>query len=193
MNIVFATGNKNKIKEIKNLIPKTIKILSLTDIGCDKEIRETGSTISENAIIKSNYIKKNYGYDCFSDDTGLEIDKLDGKPGVFSARYAGKYSNSAKNIELVLKNMKSINDRSAQFRTCISLCLGNENYLFEGIVKGTITSEPRGNKGFGYDSIFKPNLSNKTFAEYTLSEKNKISHRSIALKKLINHLINVNL
>ena len=193
MILVFATNNQNKIKEIKNFIPKSIKLLSLKDIGCFEEIEETGETIAENALIKSSYIKKNYGYSCFSDDTGLEIYTLGGEPGVFSARYAGTPVNSKNNIDLVLKKMKSAKDRSAQFKTCISLVTDNTNKLFEGIVKGKIIDFPRGAGGFGYDSIFKPNISNKTFAELSLKEKNKISHRGIALKKLIKYLIKKNI
>jgi len=193
MTFVFATNNQNKIREIKTFIPKSIKILSLHDIGCFEEIKEAGKTISENALIKSKYVKINYGYNCFSDDTGLEIDYLNGEPGVFSARYAGKPINSEKNIDLVLKKMKSQINRSARFRTCISLILGNNHKIFEGIVKGKILNSRKGSGGFGYDSIFKPNVSDKTFAELSVKEKNKISHRGIALKKLINYLIKLNL
>jgi len=193
MTFVFATNNQNKIKEIKAFIPKSIKILSLYDIGCFEEIEETGNTISENAFIKSKYVKINYGYNCFSDDTGLEIDYLNGEPGVFSARYAGKPINSEKNIDLVLKKMKSQINRFAQFRTCISLILDNNHQLFEGILKGEILNSRKGDGGFGYDSIFKPNFSDKTFAELSIKGKNEISHRGIALKGLINYLIKLNL
>lgn len=191
MTLVFATNNQNKIKEIKTFIPKSIKLLSLKDIGCYEEIDETGQSIAENALIKSNYIKNNFGYSCFSDDTGLEIDILGGEPGVFSARYAGTPVDSKNNIDLVLKKMKLMKDRSAQFRTCISLVTENTKKLFEGVIRGEIIDCPKGIKGFGYDSIFKPNISNKTFAELSLSEKNKISHRGIALKKLIKYLIKI--
>ena len=193
MTLVFATSNQNKIKEIKTFIPKFIKILSLQDIGCFEEIEETGKTISENAFIKSSYIKNNYGYNCFSDDSGLEIDKLGGEPGIFSARYAGIPVDSNKNIDLILKKMKSIINRSAQFRTCISLITENKSQLFEGVVKGEIIDSPRGSAGFGYDSIFKPDNLNKTFAELSLKKKNEISHRGIALKKLIKYLIKLNI
>lgn len=193
MTLVFATNNQNKINEIKTFIPKSIRILSLNDIGCFEEIKETGKTISENALIKSKHVKINYGYNCFSDDTGLEIDCLNGEPGVFSSRYAGKPTNSKKNIDLVLKKMRTEINRSGQFRTCISLILDNNHKLFEGIVKGQILNLPIGRGGFGYDSIFKPNVSDKTFAELSVKEKNQISHRGIALKKLLNYLIKLNL
>tara|TARA_B100000767_G_C19640449_1_gene482316 strand:+ start:312 stop:926 length:615 start_codon:yes stop_codon:yes gene_type:complete len=189
LTLVFATNNQNKIKEVKTFIPKSIKLLSLKDIECNEEIEETGLTIAENALIKSSYIKNNYGYSSFSDDTGLEIDSLNGDPGVFSARYAGTPINSKNNIDLVLKKMKLVQERSAQFRTCISLVTENTNKLFEGVVRGKILEYPKGTNGFGYDSIFKPNFSNKTFAEFSLKEKNEIGHRGIALKKLINYLI----
>jgi len=193
MTLVFATNNENKIKEIKTFIPKSIKLLSLNDIGCFEKIEENGKTIPENALIKSRYIKNKYGYNCFSDDTGLEIDKLNGEPGIFSARYAGIPVNSDKNIDLVLKKMKHQTDRSAQFKTFISLNLDNNNELFQGIVMGQIMKFPKGKNGFGYDSIFIPNGSNKTFAELSLIKKNEISHRGIALKKLINYLIKLKL
>ena len=189
--LVFATTNKNKIREIKSFLPNSIKILSLSDIGCENKIEETGKTISENALIKSKYIKNNYGYNCFSDDTGLEINQLNGEPGVFSARYAGENSSSIDNINLILKKMKSINDRSAYFKTCISLIIDSDYKLFKGTVKGEITSSSIGEQGFGYDSIFKPYNSNKTFAQLSLIKKNEISHRGIALKKLTNYLIKI--
>tara|TARA_B110000003_G_C16448317_1_gene456867 strand:- start:84 stop:689 length:606 start_codon:yes stop_codon:yes gene_type:complete len=189
MTLVFATTNKNKIKEIQDFIPKSLKILSLHDIGCNYEIEENGKSIAENARIKSSYIKTNYGYDCFADDTGLEVKALGGEPGVYSARYGGKQKSSKKNIDLLLANMKNKIDRTAKFKTCISLITKNENIMFEGIVKGEIIDFPRGKKGFGYDSVFKPDNLNKTFAEISLFEKNKISHRGIAFKKLIKHLI----
>ena len=193
MKIVFATNNENKIREIKALVPKSIKILSLSDIRCFEEIKETGKTISENALIKSNYIKNNYGYDCFSDDTGLEVSCLGGEPGVFSARYSGTPVDSKRNIDLILKKMELQIDRSAQFRTCISLIINKKKKLFEGIVKGEITSFPMGEMGFGYDPIFKSLGSKKTFAELSLNEKNNLSHRGIALKKLIKYLLKLNI
>ncbi|MBN09320.1 MAG: non-canonical purine NTP pyrophosphatase, RdgB/HAM1 family [Flavobacteriaceae bacterium] len=192
MKIVFATHNQNKIKEVKLLLSNNIKILSLNDINCNELINETGNSLVENAWIKSNYVKTKYGYDCFSDDTGLEIESLGGEPGVKSARYSGIYSTDKKNIDLVLKLMKNKTNRNAQFRTCIALIINDNKELFEGIVKGKIIHQRKGKNGFGYDSIFIPNGLKKTFAEMDLSEKNKISHRGIALKKLSNYFHNSN-
>jgi len=192
IKIVFATKNKNKIKEIQNLLPNKIELISLFDIECINEIPETQNTIKGNAIQKANYIKSNYNLDCFADDTGLEINALNGEPGVLSARYAGYEKNSKKNIKKVLKNLKNKSNRRAQFKTVIAFHYKGKFLTFEGLCKGKIIDKIKGNAGFGYDPIFIPDGSNKTFAELSVSEKNKISHRSIAFNKLIDYLNNLN-
>ena len=186
--IVFATNNKHKLEEIRNILDNALNILSLDDINCHEDIPETGSTIEENALIKARYIKEKYGYDCFADDTGLEIKSLNNEPGVYSARYAGNDHNSEKNMQKVLENLKGKNDRSACFRTCIALITGNNEYLFEGKIEGEIITEKKGESGFGYDPIFVPDGYTQTFAELGNDIKNKISHRALAVKKLINFL-----
>ena len=184
--IVFATNNKHKLEEIRNILDNTLNILSLDDINCHEDIPETGSTIEENALIKARYIKEKYGYDCFADYTGLEIKSLNNEPGVYSARYAGNDHNSEKNMQKVLENLKGKNDRSACFRTCIALITSNNEYLFEGKIEGEIITEKKGESGFGYDPIFVPDGYTQTFAELGNDIKNKISHRALAVKKLIN-------
>ena len=186
--IVFATNNKHKLEEIRNILDNTLNILSLDDINCHEDIPETGSTIEENALIKARYIKEKYGYYCFADDTGLEIKSLNNEPGVYSARYAGNDHNSEKNMQKVLENLKGKNDRSACFRTCIALITSNNEYLFEGKIEGEIITEKKGESGFGYDPIFVPDGYTQTFAELGNDIKNKISHRALAVKKLINFL-----
>ena len=186
--IVFATNNKHKLEEIRNILDNTLNILSLDDINCHEDIPETGSTIEENALIKARYIKEKYGYDCSADDTGLEIKSLNNEPGVYSARYAGNDHNSEKNMQKVLENLKGKNDRSACIRTCIALITGNNEYLFEGKIEGEIITEKKGESGFGYDPIFVPDGYTQTFAELGNDIKNKISHRALAVKKLINFL-----
>ena len=186
--IVFATNNKHKLEEIRNILDNTLNILSLDDINCHEDIPETGSTIEENALIKARYIKEKYGYDCFADDTGLEIKSLNNEPGVYSARYAGNDHNSEKNMQKVLENLKGKNDRSACFRTCIALITSNNEYLFEGKIEGEIITEKKGESVFGYDPIFVPDGYTQTFAELGNDIKNKISHRALAVKKLINFL-----
>jgi XTP/dITP diphosphohydrolase len=188
MEIVFASNNKNKIQEIQQMLPPEIKILSLESIGCFEEIPETSKTIKENAIQKANYVLQNYGYDCFADDTGLEIEILNGAPGVFSARYAGNQRNADDNMNMVLQNLENATNRNAQFKTVICLNLNGKQHLFEGIAKGEIISQKTGNGGFGYDPIFKPLGYTKTFAELSIEIKNVISHRGIATQKLIDFL-----
>ena len=188
MKLVFATHNIHKLKEIQALLPKTIELLSLSDIGCNEEIAETAATIEGNALLKAQYVKKHYRYDVFADDTGLEVTALGGAPGVFSARYAGAQKSDIDNIALLLKNMESQQDRSAHFKTIIALCMGHEIRTFEGIVKGHITKEPVGTNGFGYDPIFLPEGYSQTFAELSAAEKNRISHRAKAFGKLIEAL-----
>ncbi len=188
IKLVFATNNENKIKEINALLTNSIKLLSLKDIGCHEDIPETANTIEGNAILKAKYVYEKYGYDCFADDTGLEIKSLNGEPGVFSARYAGEEKNADKNMDKVLQKLASQKDRTAQFKTVVALVINGKITTFEGIIKGEITKEKHGKDGFGYDPIFKPNGYKITFAEMPLSEKNNISHRGRAVKKLINFL-----
>lgn len=191
MKIIFASNNKNKVQEIQNQVPKSIQIVTLDEIGCTEDIAETGNTLEENAIIKANYVTKKYGLPCFADDTGLEIDALNGEPGVYSARYAGEDKNADKNMDLVLEKLSSSTNRKAQFKTVIALNINNEQYLFTGIVEGEIRNEKTGTNGFGYDPIFEPESLGKTFAEMSLEEKNKLSHRGRAVAQLINFLINL--
>ena len=185
MNILFATSNKNKLKEIQSLLPSFIKLLSLDDIDLSEDIPETSLTIEGNAIQKTDYIVKHFGIDCFADDTGLEVEALNGSPGVHSARYAGNGRNDKDNRDLLLKKMVGVKNRSARFKTVISLYYNKQQYLFEGIINGSIAIEENGNKGFGYDSIFIPENEARTFSEMSLGEKNKISHRARAFSKMI--------
>jgi XTP/dITP diphosphohydrolase len=185
IQIVFATNNKNKLKEVQAQLPDEIKLISLKDIGCYEDIPETQKTIEGNAIQKANYIKMKYNKDCFADDTGLEVMALNGAPGVHSARYAGPEKNSKKNIEKLLSSLEKTANRSAQFKTVIALHYKGELIQFEGICEGKITRTAKGSGGFGYDPIFKPSVKDKTFAELTLKEKNEIGHRGIAVAKLI--------
>ena len=188
MKIVFATNNPNKIKEVQSLIPSHITLVSLEAIGCCEEIPETQDTIKGNAIQKAAYIKQNYGHDCFADDTGLEVTGLSGAPGVFSARYAGPEKSSEANMDLLLSELKSKSDRSAQFKTVITLHFNGKIIAFEGICKGEITKEKKGTGGFGYDPIFKPLEDNRTFAELSIERKNQIGHRGKAVRKLVDYL-----
>jgi XTP/dITP diphosphohydrolase len=188
MQLVFASNNKNKIKEIQLLLPDSIQILSLEDIGCTEDIPETADTIEGNAILKANYVTQKYGYDCFADDSGLEVAALNGEPGVFSARYAGEPKNDENNIDKLLANLKDVNNKKANFKTIICLNLKGEQHLFTGIINGQIIEERIGTNGFGYDPIFVADGYQKTFAELTLEEKARISHRGIAVKELITFL-----
>ena len=188
IKIVFATKNENKIKEIQNILPNTLEIISLSDIGCKEEIPETQNTIKGNAIQKANYIKSNYNLDCFADDTGLEVKALNGRPGVYSARYAGPNCSAADNMDKLLNELENHDDRSAKFRTVITLILNGEKYYFEGKVLGDILSQKKGVDGFGYDPIFRPKGFSASFAEMSMTQKNEISHRGIAVKKLIQFL-----
>ena len=189
MKIVFATHNQNKLKEVQLLLPKHIEILSLTDIHCHEEIPETAQTLVGNAQLKADYITHHYGYDCFADDTGLEVTALNGEPGVYSARYAGVYHDAEANMQKLLTNLKDNHDRSAQFKTVIALNTKDKNYLFEGICKGKILTKKRGEKGFGYDPIFQPEGFDTSFAEMTMAEKGAISHRGRAVAKLVEFLL----
>lgn len=190
-DIVFATNNAHKLKELREIAAGKLNVLSLSDIGCHDDIPETAPTIEGNAKIKADYIKQHYGYDCFADDTGLEVTALHGAPGVYSARYAGNDCNSEHNIDLLLHNLDGITDRSAQFRTCIALRQADETLLFEGIVKGKILTERHGTMGFGYDSVFAPDEADgRSFAQMNADEKNAISHRGRATRLLMDHLLN---
>lgn len=185
MIILFATSNKNKAHEIAKLLPAHIKILTLDDLDLKEEIPETSPTIEGNAIQKANYIKEHYGIDCFADDTGLEVNVLNGEPGVHSARYAGKQRSDSDNIDLLLERLAPAEDRSARFKTVIALNIGEQQHIFEGIVNGAIRKERKGEFGFGYDSVFEPENIGKTFGEMTTAEKNQYSHRARAMAKMI--------
>lgn len=188
MKIVFATNNKHKVEEIKDLLPSGIEILNLNDIGCFEEIEETATTLIGNAKIKSDHIKDNYGYDCFADDTGLEVEALDGAPGVYSARYAGLNASFEDNVNKLLDALKGESNRKARFKTVISLNINGKQELFEGICKGTIEPSAKGSKGFGYDPVFTPDGYDMTFAEMDMTTKGKISHRGKAVQKLVEFL-----
>lgn len=187
--IVFATHNTHKLSEIREIVDRQFKILGLSDIGCNEEIPETGATLQENALQKALYIKKKYGYDCFADDTGLEVDVLGGAPGVHTARYAGDEENSEENMSKMLQELKGETRRTARFKTVIALLQGEKQHFFKGIAEGEIVEERRGTYGFGYDPIFAPQGYSKTFAEMEDDEKNKISHRAIAVEQLIGFLL----
>ncbi len=188
MQLVFASNNKNKILEIQSILPDTIEILSLESIGCYEDIPETAQTIEGNAVLKANFVTQKYGYNCFADDTGLEVDSLNGEPGVYSARYAGEQRNSDDNMNKLLECLSDKSNRKAQFKTVITLNLNGKQHLFTGIARGEITLEKSGNQGFGYDPIFKPEEYQETFAQLPLDIKNKISHRGKATQQLIDFL-----
>ncbi|GGX15315.1 non-canonical purine NTP diphosphatase [Aquimarina muelleri] len=187
MKLVFATNNPNKIKEVQAMLASNIQIVSLQEIGCNEDIPETSPTIEGNAIQKAKYIKENYGYDCFADDTGLEVEILDGEPGVYSARYAGETKDANANMDKLLKKLETESNRKARFKTVIALVINDELNTFTGICSGSITKNKKGKDGFGYDPIFLPNEYTKTFAELPLAEKNKIGHRGKAMQQLINY------
>ena len=190
MQFCFATHNQNKVAELRKIVGNNLEILSLDDLGVADEIEETGATLKENALLKAKYIFDNYAIACFADDTGLEVDALDGAPGVYSARFAGVPANNEKNIDKLLGLLLNQGNKQARFRTVIALVRDNEQLFFEGIVEGEIIGERRGSNGFGYDSVFLPNHFDRTFAEMDMEEKNLISHRAQAVKKLtdcLNH------
>lgn len=191
MKLVFATNNQHKLQEIKELLHDSIELLGLSDIGCDDDIPENQHTLEGNAAQKSFFIYNKYGVNCFADDTGLEIEALNGEPGVYSARYAGEERNSENNMNLVLDKLSIIKNRKARFRTVISLVIDGHETQFEGVVDGHILEEKRGATGFGYDPIFKPEESSFSFAQMPLDEKNKISHRGRAVQKLLEYLIQI--
>ncbi len=188
MQLVFASNNVNKISEIQLLLPDTIKILSLKDIGCFEEIEENATTIEGNSILKANYITQKYGYNCFADDSGLEVDFLEGKPGVHSARFAGEQRDDNDNLNKLLNVLENQINRKANFKTVICLNLDGKQTLFTGIIEGEITTQKIGLQGFGYDPIFRPNGYSTTFAEMDKLEKTTISHRGIATRQLIEFL-----
>lgn len=189
MKIVFATNNKHKLEEIKDILGKDFEIVSLAEIGCHEDIPETGLTLEENARQKSTYIVEHYNHDCFADDTGLEVDALNGEPGVYSARYAeGTDHDSEANMRKLLSKMANVKDRTARFRTVISLIINGVEHQFEGRVEGRIATEKHGKEGFGYDPIFIPEGYDKSFAELGEEVKNQISHRARAVKKLAEYL-----
>lgn len=183
--LVFATNNAHKLEEVATILKDKVDLLSLNDINCHTDIPETADTLEGNALLKSSYIYKNYALDCFGDDTGLEVEALNGAPGVYSARYAeGEGHDAEANMQKLLQNMEGKENRKAQFRTAISLILDDKEYLFEGTIKGEIIQEKRGITGFGYDPIFVPEGYKQTFAEMGSEVKNKISHRALAVNKL---------
>ena len=193
MELIIASQNQNKLVEFKKILGDKINLFSLSDIGLNQEIPENEKTIKKNAMFKAKFVNTQTGKNVFADDTGLEIDSLNGEPGVYSARYSGVDRNSDKNIELVLTKLKNKSNRNSRFKTIISLILDGKSVNFEGVVEGKITEEKRGSNGFGYDPIFQPNGYASTFGEMSLNEKNKISHRSIAINKMVQYLKENNL
>jgi XTP/dITP diphosphohydrolase len=188
MQLVFATGNRNKVAEIQKLIGNKIKLLGLKDINCAADLPETSDSFKGNALQKAQYISDHYSLDCFADDSGLEVEALNGAPGVDSAYYAGPQKNDADNLQKLLNDLSGTPNRKACFRTVIALILEGKAYFFEGLISGKITLQPFGNGGFGYDPVFMPDGFDKTFAQMTMEEKNQISHRAIATQKLIQFL-----
>lgn len=188
MQLIFATHNRHKLDEVQSILGAEFKLLSLSDIHCVEDIPETSDTLEGNALQKARYVHTKYGLDCFADDTGLEIKSLNNRPGVYSARYAGESCNFDDNMNKVLRELQGVSYRSARFRTVVALIWKGKEYIFEGIIEGTIISSKKGGKGFGYDPIFQPNTYDITFAEMEMSEKNRISHRGLATAKLVDFL-----
>ena len=182
--IVFATNNQHKLQEVREILSKSFEIVSLQDIGCEEDIPETADTLEGNALMKARYVKEHYGYDCFADDTGLEVAALNNAPGVYSARYAGESKDSIANMQKILKELEDKNDRTARFRTVIAFILDGKEILFDGIINGTIIESQKGSAGFGYDPVFVPSGYSETFAEMGNEVKNTISHRALAVEKL---------
>lgn len=187
--MVFATHNQHKLDEIREITKGRLHILGLADLGCREEIEETGRTLEENALIKARFVNEKYGYACFADDSGLEVEALDGAPGVYSSRYAGNGCNPADNMDKLLSALQGIENRAARFRTAIALTVHGKEHLFEGVIKGRIIDEKRGIGGFGYDPVFIPDGYDQTFAELGTKVKNMISHRALAVGKLVGFLI----
>lgn len=188
MKLIFASQNLNKTQEIAKLLPPDYEIMNLLDLGFEEEIEETATTIEGNSLLKAKFVFEKFGLPCFADDTGLEVEALNGAPGVYSARYAGIPKDDQKNIEKLLSELNAESNRQAQFKTIFTLYTSDEWFQFEGIIKGEITRSPFGNEGFGYDPVFTPVGKEKTFAQMSAQEKNAISHRAIALNKMINHI-----
>ena len=188
MKLVFATNNKHKLQEVRDIVGDRVEVLSLAEIGCHDDIPETADTLQGNALIKARHIYEKYGFDCFADDTGLEVEALDGAPGVYSARYAGEECNSEANMQKLLQNLTGKNNRNAQFRTVIALIINGEEKLFNGIVKGTIATEKKGESGFGYDPVFVPEGYSESFAQMSSEKKNSMSHRFRATQQLGDYL-----
>jgi XTP/dITP diphosphohydrolase len=186
--LVFATNNKHKLEEVEHIISDKVALLSLADIHCYDEIPETADTLEGNALLKARYIKQQYGYDCFADDTGLEVEALNNAPGVYSARYTGEGNDASANMNKLLREMQGKENRKARFRTVIALIVGDKEYLFEGIINGSILTEKRGGEGFGYDPLFVPDGHIQTFAEMGNELKNRISHRALAVRELATFL-----
>lgn len=191
MQLVFATHNPNKLQEVSALLPSSIHLIGLDELGCHDEIDETATTIEGNAQIKSDYVAQRYDINCFSDDTGLEVFALGGAPGLYSARYAGEQKNAQDNMNKLLAELENHTDRSAQFKTVIALNLNGQQHLFTGIVRGTIIDEKRGEQGFGYDPIFVPEGYEQTFAQMNTSEKAALSHRGKAVQQLVAFLSSI--
>ena len=187
--LVFATNNTHKTQEVSEILAPEYEVLNLKDIGCDVDIPETGNTFAENATLKSSYVVQHFNLDCFADDSGLEVEALNNEPGIYSARYSGKRGD-VENMQFLLQKMDGITNRNARFKTVISLIKDGTNYLFEGVIYGKLRTEPIGDKGFGYDPIFEPNGYDITFAQMDSELKNKISHRALAMQKLIEFLKN---
>ena len=190
MKLVFATNNRHKLQEVRDILGERVEVLSLKDIDCNDEIPETGTTLEENAIIKARWVKEKYGYNCFADDTGLEVEALGGAPGVYSARYAGEECDSQANMLKLLENLTGKSNRNAQFRTVIALIIENKEILFDGVVKGVISEKKMGDAGFGYDPIFIPDGYSMSFAQMESRLKNSISHRYRAAEKLNDYINN---
>ena len=188
MKLVFATNNKHKLQEVRDIVGDRVEVLSLADIGCYDDIPETADTLQGNALIKARHIYEKYGFDCFADDTGLEVEALDGAPGVYSARYAGEECDSEANMRKLLENLTGKTNRNAQFRTVIALIINGEEMLFNGIVKGVIATEKNGDSGFGYDPIFVPEGHSASFAQMSSEMKNSMSHRFRATQQLSDYL-----
>ena len=191
MKLVFATNNEHKLEEVKQMLDNRFIILGLNEIGCYEDIPETAETLEENAIQKSRYVFEKYGFNCFADDTGLEVEALNMQPGVYSARYAGAQRNAEDNMQKLLSELDKIKNRKARFRTVISLIIDGNETSFEGIVNGNILQAKQGQEGFGYDPIFQPEGHNLSFAEMEMSQKNQMSHRGRAIAKLIEHLLKI--
>lgn len=188
LELVFATNNNHKLEEVRDIVSGKVKIHSLAEIGCHEDIPETADTLEGNALLKARYVKEKFGYDCFADDTGLEVEALGNAPGVYSARYAGEAHDAEANMAKLLHELEGEENRKARFRTVIALLMDGEQHLFEGVIKGAIIKERRGREGFGYDPVFMPEGYTRTFAEMGPDEKNGISHRALAVKGLTTFL-----